>query len=377
MAESKSGQEKTEQATPKKLQDARNEAQVPRSRELNTIVMLLASCMAFLMLGGGIVDGLMQILRNSFSFNRQQIFDDNSLPSVFWDSIVDGVVAVAPFFAVMLVAAICAPLLMGGFTFSAKALTPKLEKLDPIKGLKKLIAWKGLVELLKSLAKFVLVGTVGFFVLKSKLGDFSLLGVGAVNYDIALMGSELLWVYFLLCLALIVIVALDIPFQIWDFNRQQKMTLQEVKDESKDTDGNPEVKGKIRSLQMEIAKRRMMEQVPDADVIVTNPSHYSVALKYDQLGSAAPIVVALGADLVALQIRKVANAHDVPILESPALARALYHSSELNQEIPAGLYMAVAQVLAYIYQLRNYRSNGGLEPQLSTDIPIPDDLRRD
>ncbi|NOX76121.1 MAG: flagellar biosynthetic protein FlhB, partial [Gammaproteobacteria bacterium] len=191
------------------------------------------------------------------------------------------------------------------------------------------------------------------------------------------LGTDLIWVFLLLSSTLVLIVLVDVPFQLWDHSRKQKMTLQEVKDEQKEAEGNPEMKSKVRQTQREISQRRMMQAVPDADVVVTNPTHYAVALKYDQLSMGAPIVVALGVDEVAGHIRRIAVANDVPILSAPPLARALYHNSELDTEIPAGLFLAVAQVLAYVYQLQRYELNGGLAPEFSADSPIPDDLKRD
>lgn len=376
MAESSSGQEKTEQATAKKLSDARQQGQVPRSRELNTFVMLMAACAGLFFMGADIVNRLMNMLHNSISFERAVLFSDHQLPHRFMEAIEAAIGAVAPFLFLLVVAAILSPMALGGAIFSVKAVTPKIEKLDPVKGLKNLFAWKSLVELLKSLGKFTIVATVGYFILKTKLPEFMLLGNLSVTRGIGYVGSELLWIFFLLSCSLIIVVLIDVPFQIWDYNRQQKMTLQETKDERKDTDGSPELKNKIRKTQFEVAARRMMEQVPNADVVVTNPSRYAVALRYDQSGLGAPIVVATGIDL-ALQIRRVAAANDVAVLEAPPLARALYYSAELDHEIPHGLYLAVAQVLAYVYQLQNYNKHGGVEPQLATDLPIPDELKRD
>ncbi len=377
MAESGSGQEKTEQASSKKLDDARNEGQIPRSRELNTLVMLLTACAGFYFLGERIINGLLGVLHKNFSFDRSLIFQPELLPSLFWQSILDGIQIILPFFALMVVAAIVAPLPLGGLTFSTKALMPKFDRLDPIKGMKKVINWKGFIELMKALVKFAIVSFTGILLLKAKIDDFINFGAGDLHSGLAQMGSDLIWVFFLLSCTLALVAVVDVPFQMWDFSRQQKMTQQEVKDEHKDTEGSPELKGKIRQTQREIAQRRMMEQVPMADVVVTNPSHFAVALRYDQMKMGAPVVVASGMDLVALQIRRVAQAHDVPVLESPPLARALYYSADLNQAIPAGLYLAVAQVLAYVYQLRQYTLHGGVEPTPLSDLPIPDDLRRD
>ncbi|MCG6970199.1 MAG: flagellar biosynthesis protein FlhB [Gammaproteobacteria bacterium] len=377
MAESGSGQEKTEPASAKKLLEARQQGQVPRSRELDTLIMLLVSATSFLMLGGQIIGGLLELLRSHFVIERALLFNSGVLPELFWQAVNEGISILVPFFFVMVIAAVIAPLPMGGWNFSTKAWAPKVERLNPIKGLARVFAWKGLIELSKALIKFLIVATAGWFLLMEKLPEFLILGNQPISAALSELGGDLIWVFLLLSCTLIVVAAVDVPFQIWDYHRQQRMTRQEIKDEYKDTDGSPELKSKVRSTQREIAMRRMMENVPKADVVITNPSHYAVALRYNQLNMGAPVVVAAGVDLVALQIRRIASAHDVPIMEAPALARALYHSTKIDQEIPAGLYLAVAQVLAYIYQLKQYQTEGGVQPQAPADLPIPDDLRRD
>jgi len=376
MAESGSGQEKTEDPTGKKIQEAREEGQVPRSRELTTLVMLFAAGGGFLFMGKDIVEDLLMILHSNLSIERSLLFQESALMQKFWDSINDGLLALLPFFILMVVAALASPIILGGWSFSTKALMPKLSKMNPIKGMARLLSSKGLVELVKALLKFVLVTIVGYFLFQSYISDFLLLGNMQVGDGIGTLGSDLLWVFVLLSCSLIVVALIDIPFQLYDYNKQQKMTKQEVKDENKETEGNPEIRKKVKQTQYDLTQRRMMEAIPDADVVITNPTHYAVALKYDQLKMGAPIVVGLGADLIALQIRRIASAHDVPILESPVLARSIYHNSKLGQEIPAGLYHAVAQVLAYIYQLKQYQQNDGVEPAPVTDLPIPNDLRR-
>ncbi|WP_455212794.1 flagellar biosynthesis protein FlhB [Kaarinaea lacus] len=377
MAESGSGQEKTEEATPKKLQEAREQGQVPRSRELDTLIMLLVAAVAFLMLGEQIIGGLLDLLRSNFVIERALLFNTAIIPELFWQAVNEGIFLLLPFFFIMVIAAVIAPLPMGGWNFSTKALMPKVERMNPIKGLGRVFAWKGLIELSKALVKFLIVSTAGWFLLMEKLPGFLTLGNQSLAEGLAQLGNELIWVFLLLSCTLIVVTVVDVPFQLWDYHRQQRMTRQEIKDEHKDTEGNPELKSKVRSTQREIAMRRMMDNVPKADVVITNPSHYSVALRYNQINMSAPVVVASGVDLVALQIRRIATAHDVPILEAPALARALYHSTKIDQEIPAGLYLAVAQVLAYVYQLKQYETQGGTQPQPPGDLPIPDDLKRD
>lgn len=378
MAESGSGQEKTEQPSSRRLSKAREEGQVARSRELNTLVMLLAAGFGLLFLGEHIIAGLVEMLRSSFAIDRSLIFDPQLLPALFLEKVRFAIDILAPFFLLMLVAAIAAPLPMSGWVFSTKALVPKFSRLDPIKGLTtKVLSWKGLVELIKSLVKFIIVAFVGYLLFKAKIGEFLALDNETLHSALADMGHELIWVFIVLSSSLIIITLADVPFQLWDHKRQLKMTRQELKDEHKETEGSPEIKKRIRKTQYEMAARRMMEEVPKADVVVTNPTHYAVALRYDQLRMAAPVVVAMGSDLMALQIRRVADANDVPILEAPPLARALYHNSELGQEIPAGLYLAVAQILAYIFQLKHYHTHGGLQPDAPGDLPIPDDMRRD
>jgi flagellar biosynthetic protein FlhB len=377
MAEAENGQERTEQASGKKQSEAREKGQVARSKELSTVLVLLAGGGGFLFLGDDLVAGLMQAMRDGLVIDRASMFDDTAMQRLFGEAVVAALWNVMPFFAVLVIAAVAAPLAMGGWSFSLYPLQPDLKKMDPIKGLKRVFSWKGLVELVKALAKFCLVGSVGYLLLEAKLEGFLTLGEQSLEQGIAGLGNDLIWIFFLLSSTLIVVALVDVPFQLWDFARQQKMTRQEVKDEHKETDGSPEVKGKIRRMQLEMAQRRMMEEVPKADVVVTNPTHYAVALRYDQDKMGAPVVVALGADEVAGHIRRIALANGVPILSAPPLARALYFSTKLNEEIPAGLYLAVAQVLAYIFQLRNYTQAGGAAPKLNPDLPIPDDLRRD
>jgi flagellar biosynthetic protein FlhB len=377
MAEAENGQERTEQASGKKQSEAREKGQVARSKELSTVLVLLAGGGGFLFLGDDLVAGLMQAMRDGLVIDRASMFDDTAMQRLFGEAVVAALWNVMPFFAVLVIAAVAAPLAMGGWSFSLHPLQPDLKKMDPIKGLKRVFSWKGLVELVKALAKFCLVGSVGYLLLEAKLEGFLTLGEQSLEQGIAGLGNDLIWIFFLLSSTLIVVALVDVPFQLWDFARQQKMTRQEVKDEHKETDGSPEVKGKIRRMQLEMAQRRMMEEVPKADVVVTNPTHYAVALRYDQDKMGAPVVVALGADEVAGHIRRIALANGVPILSAPPLARALYFSTKLNEEIPAGLYLAVAQVLAYIFQLRNYTQAGGAAPKLNPDLPIPDDLRRD
>ena len=377
MAENENGQERTEEASAKRKEESREKGEVARSKELNTVIILLVSGAGLLFLGSDLISDLMQIMRDRLSIDRAEIFDAASYPRIFLHTLEQAIRAVTPLFLLLTVTATFAPLLLGGWTFSAKPIQPDLKKLDPIKGLGRVFSLKGLVELAKALAKFILVGAMGYWILQSHLQEYLSLGSESLPEGIARLGSDLIWALLLLSSALIIVALVDAPFQLWDHSRKQKMTRQELKDEHKETDGNPEVKGKIKQTQREISQRRMMQEVPKADVVITNPTHYAVALRYDQTKMGAPIVVALGADEIAGHIRRIAVANDVPLLSAPPLARALYFNCELDDEIPAGLFLAVAQVLAYVYQLHHYELNGGIAPEFDADVPIPDDLRRD
>lgn len=374
MAES-DGQERTEQATPKRQQEAREKGQVPRSRELGTVAALMAAATALIFMGESLTRAMAAQMQRGLNLSREQVFDTTALPARFVDAVIAALWTFMPFFVLMLVVAIAASAVLGGWAFTA--ISFKWEKLDPIKGMGRVFAWRGLVEMLKGMAKFLLVAMTALLILKLMGEQFLGLGRESLPQGLAHVGNLLSWIFLLLSATLLIVAFIDVPFQLWDHQRQLRMTKQEVRDEYKQTEGSPEVKGRIRRMQMEIAQRRMMAEVPKADVVVTNPTHYAVALRYDQARGDAPVVVAKGSDLLALKIRTVAQENDVPVLEAPPLARALYHSTELEQPIPVGLYRAVAMVLAYVYHLRQgplYSREGVVT---MPDLPIPDDLRRD
>ena len=368
-----SGQERTEQATPKRLREAREKGQVPRSKELNSMALLMAAGGGFLLMGESILTGMQDILSKGLAIEHARNMDKYSIVEVFGSTLWQSLLVVAPIFLLLTVVVIMTPLGLGGWSFSTKAISFKWEKLDPIKGVGRIFAWRGLMELVKVLAKFGLVAAISAMILWSLIDE--LLGLGAESLKPALAHVANLcgWSFLASSSVLIIIAAIDVPFQLWQHAKQLKMTKQEVKDESRETDGRPEVKGRIRALQQELSQRRMMEAVPEADVIITNPTHYAIALRYDQYNMQAPVVVAKGADLVAARIRLVADQNSVAIVSAPPLARALYASTELNHEIPAGLYVAVANVLSYIYQL-NAIETGDELPEQPTDLPIPDEL---
>ena len=377
MAGNQDGQEKLHEPTSKRLADARRKGQVPRSRELNTMVVSLTGSVALIFLAGHFAAGFEKLFQANFVFDHGIVRDPNRLVLNFVAAVEQGLGLLLPFFAVTAVAAVLASVALGGFNFSTEAIQPKLSKLNPIKGIKRIFSAKGLMELLKSLAKFFLIGSVTVLLLYHWSADFIRLGDMALEPAIASALATLGWAAVILTATLIVLALFDVPFQLWDHKRQLKMTQQEVREELKQTEGRPEVRSRIRQLQREMAQRRMMEQVPKADVIVTNPTHYAVALRYDADRMRAPVVVAKGADLVAVNIRRVGGEHAVPLVEAPVLARAIYYSTELEAPIPAGLYLAVAQLLAYVFQLKAYREYGGDLPQAPDSYPVPDDLRHD
>ena len=367
------GEERTEEATPKRQREAREKGQVARSRELGSMAMLLSSATALLVMGDDIVTGLLAIFEKSFRVSRERIFDPAAMPNLFLQTLFDAVLLLATLFVLLTVVAVFSSIAISGWNFSTQALAFKWEKLDPVKGIGRIFAVRGLIELLKALGKFLLIGAAAVALLWSKAELFLQLGDQPVESALAQMANLLLWSFLAISMSMIVIALFDVPFQLWDHSRQLKMSRQEVKEEHKQTEGNPEVRGRIRQLQKEMAQRRMMSEVPKADVVVTNPTHYAVALRYDSDSMAAPRVVAMGADLVAAQIRAVAAEHQIPLLSAPPLARALYHSAEIDREIPAGLYQAVAQVLAYVFHL----NDGGEGLGELGELPIPEELRHD
>ena len=369
MAEEQTGQERTEEPTARRLQQAREKGQVARSRELNTLLMLLPCAVALWLTGELAMDAVTRLFTSALTPPTSTMRSAMEVGPFLGHSLLSGLEMIVPFLALTVVVALLGPASMGGLIFSLQSISPGLDKLDPIKGLGRIFSRKSLVELLKALMKFFLVAGVAALVLLSferqVMGLISL----PVGEGIAQAGRMIMLTLILLSTSLILVAAVDVPFQIWDHNRKLRMTKQEVKDEMKETDGNPEVKGRLRQRQREIADRRMLADVPTADVVITNPTHFSVALKYDQMGSAAPQVVAKGADLMAMQIRHIARANDVVIYEEPPLARALYASTEVGDEIPGNLFLAVARVLAYVFHLRKAPSTDYVPRPQPIDLP--------
>ena len=352
MAEEQQGQERTEQPTAKRLTEARKKGQVARSRELNTLLVMLASAVALWLLSGPAMSGLTALFSDALSPTGDVLRQAELVPNHLMQVMLSALILISPFLAITVVAALAGPAVMGGLLFSADAIAFKAEKLDPIKGLGRVFSTKGLIELVKALLKFFLVLGVAVLIYKFMERDVMALITLDVMEGITRAGSMIMIALVLLSATLVLIAAIDVPYQLWSHNKQMRMTKQEVKDESKETDGRPEVKARVRQLQREASQRRMLQDVPDADVVITNPTHYSVALKYDKDGTGAPRVVAKGQDLIALKIRTIAIEHDVAIYEEPPLARALHGTTEIGDEIPSPLFLAVARVLAYVYHLR-------------------------
>jgi flagellar biosynthetic protein FlhB len=343
--------ERTEQPTAKRLEDARTRSQVPRSRELNMTVVMLAGAAVLLVAQPFFSQELGRLLELGLRLPRDITRDGELIPKMLAAGLARGLLLLAPLWIAVLAATFAGPAAFGGWAFSFEALAPKLGKLNPLSGLKRVFGWTGLVELAKALAKFLLVAIVAVVLLWQLTADLLSLGTLAVEAGLgrAARVTALAFVGFAATLA--VIAAADVPFQYWQHRRQLRMTKQELKDEQKETDGKPEVRSRIRSAQQEMSKRRMMADVPKADVVIVNPTHFAVALSYDAATMKAPRVLAKGADLIALNIRRIAEAHRVPVFEHPPFARALYYNTTLGQDIPPRLYVAVAQVLTYVYQL--------------------------
>ena len=376
MSETDTSQERTEQATPKRREEARAKGQVSRSKELTTMFLLMSSAFAFLLMGKELSQSMQTLMQSNFMIHRTNVFNEHYMINALLSSGKDTLITFLPFLAILVLVAFLAPMLVGGWLFSPKALAPKLDKLNPFSGIKKLFGMRTVMEFFKTSAKFLLVTLIAVVVLWYNISELLNVGVDGLEPGLVHASDLVITSFIIVCLATVVIAFVDVPFQIWDHSKQLKMTKQQLKDEMKETEGKPEVKAHIRQLQQEVANRRMMEAVPNADVVITNPTHYAVALSYKPDEMAAPKVVAKGTDLMAERIRNVATQHNVMLFPAPMLARAIYYSTKINQDIPAGLYLAVAQVLAYVFQLRDNISSMK-KPEPPTDLPIPDEYKHD
>lgn len=373
MAE-QSAQERTEEPTAKRKRDSREKGQVARSKELNLLLSLLTAGGGLLILGGGMLGSFAIYFSKGLDISANHAFDTNSLSPAFSSLAFASLKAFSPFLILAFVSALLAPLLLGGLSFSLKSLHFKIDKINPISGLKRIFSAQGLSELVKAVLKVVLIGFAAWFSVKSLLPV--LVGMGPWSSSQATIQTLqiLAWQVVLLSFVLIPLVLFDVPFQLWNHNRQMKMTKQEIRDEMKETDGRPEVKSRIRNLQHQIAQRSLIREVPTADVVITNPTHFSVALRYDREGSGAPVVVAKGQDELAFMVRKIAESHQIRICPMPSLARVLYWNVKEGSEIPPLLYVAVAKVLAWVYQV-----DAGMSDDLDflPEIEIPEEFKKD
>ena len=366
--------ERTEPASSRRMEQAREDGDVPRSRELATCTVLMAAGAGLWLTGESLTRNINAMLSSGLSFERELAYDPNLLLAKLASHIFDLLLAFIPLAVLLIVVAVASPALIGGWLFSAKGLQPNFGRMNPLSGLGNMISAHAGVELLKAVGKALLVGAISWLVISHQMDAVLALSVEPFKAGAAHMAHLLVGSFMAIVGGLVVIAMIDAPYQMWHYANKLKMTRQELRQEAKESDGNPEIKAKIRAQQREMARRRMMSEVPTADVVVTNPTHYAVALKYADGSRGAPKVVAKGSDEVAAKIREIAAANNVPLLEAPALARALHRHTELGDEIPEALYTAVAEVLAYVFQLRTYSKHGGTRPEKPGEVSVPPQL---
>ena len=375
MAESDSG-EKTEEPTAKKLSDARKKGQIARSKDLGTMFVLVGSAFAMMVMGSALVDALSTTMKRLFSLSRRETMDPHAIAGIISDGASNIIFPMLAIFFIIMLAAFIGNTMLGGMAFSWEAMAPKANRLSPLAGFKRMFGVQAAVELLKSILKFFVVFIVAFLLLSGLFEQILGLSLEAIPLNFGHAVNMLLWMFLALALSIGIIVAIDAPYQVWNHTRQLKMTKQEIKDEFKNTEGNPEIKGRIKQTQYEMSQRRMMSEVPNSDVVITNPTHYSIALKYDPNVGGAPVLVAKGLDEMAMHIRTIAKEHGVEIVQAPALARSLYYTADVDQDIPEELYAAVAQVLAFIFQLNEHKKGRAKRPiPIAKNLPIPEEFK--
>jgi len=366
--------EKTEQPTQRRLDQSREEGQAARSRELSTFSVVFAGGAGLWLMGSGLISHLTKLLRDGLTLDSTLAFNADLLLPRLYTLSLEILVAFLPFLLSLLVIAAISPILLSGWIFSWKPLQPKFSKLNPIAGIGRMFSINSLVELGKAIAKSLVVGGIGAWAVWYNKDSVMMMAAEPLIAAVPHLGY-LLWMSFVAIMGgMFLIASVDVPFQLYEHNKKLKMTKEEVRKEAKESEGDPQVKGRIRNMQHEMARRRMMSNIPTADVVVTNPTHYAVALSYSEKKMGAPVVVAKGSHLLAARIREIAIENNVPILEAPPLARALHKHTELGQAIPEALYNAVAEVLAYVYQLRRYRQGSGAMPDAPHDLLVPPQL---
>jgi flagellar biosynthetic protein FlhB len=370
-----SSEEKTEEPTSRRLEKARDEGQVARSIELPAAAVTIAALGFIFLTGGVLVSKLAEAFASGFNFDRKLVHSPNLLPAIFGHEILESFILIAPLLLLTVAVAIVASGATGGYLFSVKALAPKASKLNPLNGFKRMFGTKALVELAKALLKFFLVAGVVTWVLSDNVATLDALGKMAFEPGMKVAGEMLTKSALIMACSLIIIALIDVPFQKWQHMKQMRMTKQEIRDEMKDMEGRPEVKAQIRRRQREMSNARMIDSVKDADVVITNPEHFAVALSYDPNGDSAPILLAKGADAVAARIREEAEKHGIEIFQAPPLARALYFTTEIERPVPEDLYYAVAQVIAYIFNLASVRP--GAPPVQRPQPKVPPNMQFD
>ncbi len=375
MAEQGDSGERTEEPTAHKLRKAREDGQLPRSVELSAAAVTIGALAWLMFTGTGVLSRLADSFASGFVFDRQMLESPHLLPALFLSRVGEGLLPFLPVLLLTVVLAIAATFAMGGLNFSTKALTPKTDKLNPLSGLKRMFGVKAGVELLKAVAKFAVVSVLLYWTLMANLATLASLGAMSLEPALAETGRIIMRSALIIAMGLVLIALIDVPFQRYDFMSKMRMSRQEIRDEMKDMEGRPEVKAQIRRRQREIANQKMMARVKDADVVITNPEHFAVALSYDPTSDGAPVVVARGIDHMALRIRTEAKQHGIELFEAPPLARALYYTTDVEQAIPEGLYVPVAQVIAYVFSLSSARP--GQAPLDKPRPKVPDDMRFD
>src|SRR5574344_1717032 len=369
--------DKTEQPTAKKLADARKKGQVPRSKEAATFLVLLAGVISLWIFSSWLGRGLRQVMLNSFNLTREQIFATDEYARIMVENLADIAIPVLGISVILFICGIYGNIFVGGYNFSHEAYMPKFSKLNPINGIGRIFSINSIIELIKGILKVSFIGTFCYFALSGKFSE--LMALSFLDSHAAIRRGIYLLFHLMLIIvcAMLPIVLLDVPYQKWHYIRQLRMSKQEVKDEYKDSEGNPQIKGKIKQMQYQMAARRMMQKVPEADVVVTNPTHYAVALSYDVDGTTAPLVVAKGIDEIAEKIKEIARESNVPVIPIPPLSRSLYYTTELDTEIPRGLFKAVAQLLAWVMGMKAYKEGKSAQKpkELDKNLPIPEELR--
>jgi len=368
--------ERTEPASSRRLEQAREEGNVPQSRELMAFMVLAAGAGAFWVLGGWFSQRTSGLLRHGLSFSREAAFDTSLMTGSALALTVEAFVIAGPIFLLAIAAAIVTPFMIGGGVISPKAFQLDFNRIDPIKGLGRMFSWQSVAELVKAVLKALLIGGVLYWVVKHEQDRlFALLGQPIETALISFV-QVLLYSFVGLVAGVAFIAAIDVPFQLWQYHDRLKMTYEELKREARESEGDPHLKARIRSQQRELARSRMMTEVPKADVVVTNPTHFAVALKYESGTMGAPTVVAKGMNLIAQRIRDLAGENQVPVLEAPPLARALYRHADVGDQIPSQLYTAVAEVMAYVYQLNQFALSAGdiLPPVAPAAIAVPEGM---